>query len=176
MPTVSSKRRVRHSAAEMFDLVADVERYPEFVPLCQSLKIRQRIPKPDGTEIVIADMTVSFKLVRESFTSQVTLDRANLKILVEYLKGPFSNLENRWIFEPKGPDLKGPDLKGSDLKGSDPKGSDLKGAQSCDVGFYLSYEFKSRMLALLMGSMFDVAFSRFAAAFEQRADQVYGRR
>jgi coenzyme Q-binding protein COQ10 len=150
MPKFSSKRRVHHSAPQMFDLVADVERYPEFVPLCQSLKIRQRSPQADGTEIVIADMTVSFKLVRESFTSRVTLDRANLKILVEYLKGPFSNLENRWAFEPK---------------------SDA----DCDVGFFLSYEFKSRMLALLMGTMFDAAFQRFAAAFEKRADVVYGK-
>ena len=93
MPSFSSKRRVRHTASQMFDLVADVERYPEFVPLCQSLKIRQRTPKDDGTEIIVADMTVSFKLVRETFTSRVTLDRPNLNILVEYLKGPFSNLE-----------------------------------------------------------------------------------
>jgi coenzyme Q-binding protein COQ10 len=150
MPKFASKRRVRHSAPQMFDLVADVERYPEFVPLCRALKIRQRIPKPDGTEIVIADMTVSFKLVRESFTSQVTLDRPNLKILVEYLQGPFSNLENRWTFEPK------PD-------------------EACDVGFFLSYEFKSRLLAMLMGTMFDTAFQRFAAAFEKRADVVYGK-
>ena len=150
MPRFSSKRRVLHSASQMFDLVADVERYPEFVPLCQALKIRERTPQADGTEIVIADMTVSFKLVRESFTSRVTLDRANLKILVEYLRGPFSNLENRWTFEPK---------------------SDT----DCDVGFFLSYEFKSRMLALLMGTMFDAAFQRFAAAFEKRADVVYGK-
>jgi coenzyme Q-binding protein COQ10 len=150
MPRFSSKRRVHHSAPQMFDLVADVERYPEFVPLCQSLKIRERTPQPDGTEIVIADMTVSFRLLRESFTSRVTLDRANLKILVEYLRGPFSNLENRWTFEPK---------------------SDT----DCDVGFFLSYEFKSRMLALLMGTMFDTAFQRFAAAFEKRADVVYGK-
>ena len=149
MPKFSSKRRVRHTAPQMFDLVADVERYPEFVPLCQSLKIRQRTPQPDGTEIVVADMTVSFKLVRESFTSRVTLDRPNLKILVEYLKGPFSNLENRWNFEAK---------------------SDIE----CDVGFYLAYEFKSRVLALLMGTMFETAFARFAAAFERRADVVYG--
>src|SRR6266851_895270 len=88
MPKFSSKRRVRHTAQQMFDLVADVERYPEFVPLCRALKIRQRTPKPDGTEIVIADMTVSFKLVREGFTSRVTLDRPNLKILVEYLQEP----------------------------------------------------------------------------------------
>jgi coenzyme Q-binding protein COQ10 len=150
MPKFSSKRKVHHSASQMFDLVADVERYPEFVPLCSALKIKQRTPKPDGTEIVIADMTVSFKLVRETFTSRVTLDRANLKILVEYLQGPFSNLENRWSFEPK---------------------SD----EACDVGFFLSYEFKSRMLAMLMGSMFDTAFQRFAAAFEKRADEIYGK-
>src|ERR1700709_1489209 len=148
MPKFSSKRRIRHSASQMFDLVADVERYPEFVPLCTSLRTRQGTPKPDGTEIVIADMTVSFKLVREAFTSRVTLDRPNLKIVVEYLRGPFSNLENRWSFEPKGDD-------------------------ACDVGFFISYEFKSRMLALLMGTMFDAAFQRFAAAFEKRADVIY---
>ena len=134
----------------MFDLVADVERYPEFVPLCKSLKIRQRTAKPDGTEIIVANMTVSFKVVRESFTSRVTLDRANLKILVEYLQGPFSNLENRWSFEPKS-------------------------ETDCDVGFYLTYEFKSRILAMLMGSMFDAAFGRFSAAFEKRADKIYGK-
>ena len=150
MPRFSSKRRVRHTAAQMFDLVADVERYPEFVPLCQSLKIRQRTPKEDGTEIVVADMTVSFKLVRETFTSRVTLDRPNLKILVEYLRGPFSNLENRWTFEPKS-------------------------EAECEVGFFLSYEFKSRMLAMLMGTMFDTAFGRFSAAFERRAVAVYGK-
>ena len=151
MPQFSSKRRVNHSAPEMFDLVADVERYPEFVPLCSALKVRQRMTKPDGTEVLVADMTVSFKLVKESFTSRVTLDRANQKILVEYLQGPFSKLENRWTFEPRGETV-------------------------CDVGFFLAYEFKSRMLAMLMGSMFDAAFARFSAAFEKRADAIYGRR
>jgi coenzyme Q-binding protein COQ10 len=150
MPRFSSKRRVRHTAPQMFDLVADVERYPEFVPLCHALKIRQRTPGPDGTEVVVADMTVSFKLVKETFTSKVTLDRPNLKILVEYLKGPFSNLENHWTFEPKS-------------------------EADCDVGFFLSYEFKSRMLAMLMGSMFDAAFARFSVAFEKRADAIYGK-
>jgi coenzyme Q-binding protein COQ10 len=150
MPQFSSKRRVSHSAPQMFDLVADVERYPEFVPLCKSLKIRQRTPKADGTEIVVCEMTVAFKLVQQAFTTRVTLDRPNLKIYVEYLQGPFSNLENRWSFEAK------PD-------------------NGCDVGFFLSYEFKSRMLAMLMGTMFDTAFQRFAAAFEKRADAIYGR-
>jgi coenzyme Q-binding protein COQ10 len=151
MPRFSSRRRVNHSAPQMFDLVADVERYPEFVPLCQSLRIRQRTPGPDGTEVVICDMTVSFKLVRETFTTRVTLDRPHLTIGVEYLRGPFSNLENLWTFE-------------------------AKSENACEVGFYISYEFKSRMLAMLMGTMFDTAFQRFAAAFEKRADRIYGKR
>ncbi len=82
MPQFSNKRRVRHSAEKMFDLVADVERYPEFVPMCKSLKVRQRTPKPDGSEVIVADMAVSFQVVRETFTSRVTLDKPNLKILV----------------------------------------------------------------------------------------------
>jgi coenzyme Q-binding protein COQ10 len=151
MPSFSNKRRVSHTASEMFDLVADVERYPEFVPMCQSLKVRQRTAKPDGTEVIVADMTVSFKLIRETFTSRVTLDRTNLKILVEYLRGPFSSLENRWTFEPRG-------------------------ENACEVGFFIAYEFKSRMLAMLMGAMFDAAFQRFAGAFERRADAIYPRR
>jgi len=150
MPTHAEQRLLPYTPEQMYALVADVERYPEFVPLCSALKVRQRTPKPDGTEIVVCEMTVSFKLVRETFTTRVTLDRAQLNILVEYLQGPFSNLENRWTFEPK---------------------SDT----SCDVGFYLAYEFKSRMLAMLMGTMFDTAFQRFASAFEKRADKIYGR-
>ena len=148
MPQFSTKRQVRHTAAEMFDLVADMERYPEFVPLCRSLNIRQRTPGPDSTEVVVARMTAAYKLISETFTTRVTLDRSNLQILVEYLDGPFSRLENRWTFRSAG-------------------------EQSCDVEFFISYEFKSRMLALLMGSMFDLAFRRFADAFEQRADLVY---
>jgi coenzyme Q-binding protein COQ10 len=148
MPQFSTKRCVRHAATEMFDLVADVERYPEFVPLCKSLKVRQRRGGPEGVEVLIADMTAAYKLISETFTSRVTLDRPNLQILVEYLDGPFSRLENRWTFRPAGEGI-------------------------CDVEFFISYEFKSRMLALLMGSMFDLAFRRFAAAFERRADLVY---
>jgi coenzyme Q-binding protein COQ10 len=148
MPEFTSTRRVRHAAADMFALVADVERYPEFVPLCRSLKVRQRIPEPEGVEVIVADMTVAYKLVRESFTSRVTLDRPNLQILVEYLEGPFSHLENRWTFHPVAERI-------------------------CDIEFFISYEFRSRTLGLLMGAMFDVAFRRFAAAFEHRADRIY---
>ncbi len=148
MPQFSTSRRVAHSAGEMFDLVADVERYPEFVPLCRSLLVRKRAEK-DGKQIIIADMTVAYKLVRESFTSRVTLDRPALEILVEYLEGPFRRMNNRWSFRPAD-------------------------AGSCDVEFFISYEFRSRTLGLLMGGVFDAAFRRFAAAFERRADQVYG--
>jgi coenzyme Q-binding protein COQ10 len=134
----------------MFDLVADVERYPEFLPLCQALTVRRRKTLPDGQELVIADMRVGYKAVRETFTSQITLDGADRKILVEYLEGPFRSLENRWTFEP------------------DPQNG------GCTVGFFIAYEFKSRILGALMGSMFDSAFRRFAEAFEIRADKVYG--
>jgi coenzyme Q-binding protein COQ10 len=151
MPRFSSKRRVAHRADEMFDLVADVERYPEFVPLCKALKVRQRKQNGDGTETIVADMTVSFKLVKETFTSEVTLDRAGRNINVRYLRGPFSSLENRWTF-------------------------DSRGEEACDVGFFIAYEFKSRILAMLMGTMFDAAFARFSTAFEKRADVVYGKK
>jgi coenzyme Q-binding protein COQ10 len=150
MPQFTTRRTVRHAAADMFDLVADVERYPEFVPLCRALKVRQRIPEPEGVEILVANMTVAYKFVREAFTSRVTLDRPSLRVLVEYLEGPFSRLENRWTFRPTG-------------------------EQSCEVEFFITYEFKSRTLGLLMGSMFDVAFRRFASAFERRADVIYAR-
>ncbi len=135
----------------MFDLVADVERYPEFVPLCQSLSVRKRSTESGGREVIIADMTIAYKLIRETFTSRVTLERGRLTILVEYLEGPFRRMNNRWTFGPADED-------------------------SCDVEFFLAYEFRSRALGLLMGSVFDAAFRRFAVAFERRADQVYGTR
>jgi|SRR5262245_33928386 len=150
MPEFSTSRSVRHSAADMFDLVADVERYPEFVPLCRALKVRERIPEPEGVEVLIADMSIAYKFLHETFTSRVTLDRSNLQILVEYLEGPFSRMENRWNFH-------------------------ATGERSCKVEFFISYDFKSRTLGLLMGSMFEMAFRRFAQAFERRADVVYVR-
>jgi coenzyme Q-binding protein COQ10 len=151
MPQFTTKRRVRHSAGDMFDLVADVEHYPEFVPLCSALSVRERKAAGEGVEIVVADMTVSFKLVRETFRSRITLDRPKLQILVEYLQGPFSHMENRWTFRPAGD-------------------------AACEVEFFIDYEFRSRMLGMLMGTMFDAAFRRFAAAFEARADKIYGRK
>jgi coenzyme Q-binding protein COQ10 len=161
MPQFSTRRRVRHSAAKMFDLVADIERYPEFVPLCQSMQVRRRISE-EGREIVIAEMTVAYKLLRETFASRVTLDRDHLLILVNYLDGPFSRMENRWQFHPVPRGGEGGVGAGED-------------GEACDVEFFISYEFRSRTLAVLMGAMFDAAFRRFATAFERRADVVFGR-
>jgi coenzyme Q-binding protein COQ10 len=149
MPSFSTRRRVKHPAGDMFDLVADVDKYPEFVPLCSALKVRSRTPKEEGVEVLVADMTVAYKMVRETFTSRVTLDRPKLAILVEYLNGPFSRLQNRWTFRPAG-------------------------EAACDIEFFIDYEFRSRVLAMLMGAMFDTAFRKFAAAFERRADKIYG--
>lgn len=135
----------------MFDLVADVEKYPQFVPLCEALRVRSRTAKGEGVDVLVADMTVAYKLIRETFTSRVTLERPQLRILVEYLDGPFRRMENRWQFRPMG-----------------------EGA--CEVEFFIEYEFRSRVLAMLMGAMFEAAFRRFAAAFETRADAIYGKR
>ena len=151
MPQFSSKRRVRHAAPDMFDLVADVDHYPAFVPLCSALRVKSRTDKGEGVCVLVADMTVAYKIISETFTSRVALDRPNLKILVEYLNGPFSRLQNRWTFK-------------------------ALSETTCEVEFFIDYEFRSRTLALLMGAMFETAFRKFAVAFEQRADKVYGRK
>lgn len=150
MPSFATTRRVRHAAGEMFDLVADVEKYPQFVPLCESLKVKKREDAGEGKTVLIAEMGVAYKVFRENFTSRVTLDRPNLQILVEYLSGPFQSLQNRWTFRPEG-------------------------EKASEVGFFIDYEFRSAVLGMMMGAVFDAAFRRFAEAFEKRADEVYGR-
>ncbi|MCJ2113927.1 type II toxin-antitoxin system RatA family toxin [Methylobacterium sp. E-025] len=151
MPSFRITRWVRHSPQQMYDLVADVEHYPEFLPLCESLRVLRRQPGTgEGTEVLVAEMGVGYKAIRERFTTRVGLDRLNLKITAEYIDGPFRHLENRWAFKP---------------------GRD----GGCDVDFFITYEFKSFALGLLMGKMFDRAFRKFTDAFESRADRVYGR-
>ena len=131
----------------------DVEAYPEFLPLCLGLRVRKRSTDGAGLETIVADMDAGYKAIRETFTSKVTLDRANLTILVEYIDGPFSHLENRWTFR-------------DTVTGASPQ---------CVVEFFIDYEFRSRMLGMVVGSVFDTAFRKFSAAFERRADAVYGR-
>ena len=147
MPQFETRRIVKHSPEQMYELVADVERYPEFLPLCEALAIRSRRERDDKT-LLVADMTVGYKAIRETFTTQVLLAPAERAIDVKYIEGPFRYLDNRWRFEPAG-------------------------EGGCSVHFFIDYEFKSRILGALMGSMFDRAFRMFSEAFEKRADEIY---
>jgi coenzyme Q-binding protein COQ10 len=148
MHVYETTHTVAHSADEMFALVADVEDYPNFLPLCQELKVRRR-EQVDGKEVLIATMSVAYKFFRESFSTRVTLDHAARTILVEYLDGPFSHLENRWRFAPKGD-------------------------RTCEIDFYIAYAFRSRMLDMLIGGLFAQAVRKYTQAFEDRADVIYG--
>ena len=148
MPQYETVRVVRHPPEKMFALVADIERYPEFVPMCEALTVRSRRER-DGVTLLVADMTAGYKAVRETFTSQVVLKPAENLIDVKYIDGPFKYLSNRWAFMPSA-------------------------AGGCEIHFFIDYEFKSRILGALMGAMFDRAFRLFAEAFEKRADEVYG--
>jgi coenzyme Q-binding protein COQ10 len=148
MPKFQTDRPVAHSAEDMFALVADVERYPEFVPMCEALTVRTRRER-DGVTVLVADMSIGYRAIRETFTSQVVLKPAERAIDVKYLDGPFKYLDNRWRFAPAG------------------EGRSV-------VHFYIDYEFKSRILGAMMGAVFDRAFRMFAEAFEKRADTVYG--
>ena len=130
----------------MFDVVADVERYPQFLPLCEGLVVRSR--ERQGTEsVLVATMTVGYGAIRESFTSRVTLGPEQGEIRVAYLDGPFSHLDNRWRFR------------------------DADGGSRVD--FFIDYAFSSRMLALLMGAVFDKAVRKYTSAFEARAHALY---
>jgi coenzyme Q-binding protein COQ10 len=148
MPHFATERRVRHSAAEMFALVADIEKYPEFLPMCEKLVIRGRTDE-GGRDVLVADMTIAYAVVRETFTTRVTLDPPALTIDADYLDGPFHHLDSQWSFVPEG-----------------------EGA--CLVRFTIDYEFKSRMLTAVMGSAFESVFRKFGEAFEKRADAIYG--
>jgi len=148
MPSFSTRRRVPFTPRQMFDLVADVESYPQFLPLCEGLVIRSR-SETDGREVLVAAMTVGYKAIRETFTSRVALDRAADRVDVSYVDGPFRYLENAWRFV-------------------------ATADGGCDVMFDISYEMKSKMFELLVGAVFERAFRKFAEAFEARAVQVYG--
>ena len=150
MPSFRTTRRVPHNAQEMFDLVADVERYPEFLPLCTGLRVIRRTKDDQDREKLVAEMSVGYRSIAERFTTRVMLDRKALDIHVSYIDGPFRYLENRWEFRPEE-----------------------NGGSA--VHFSIEYEFRSIALGLLMGAMFDRGFRRFTEAFESRADDVYGR-
>jgi coenzyme Q-binding protein COQ10 len=144
MPTHAERRVLPYRAEQLFDLVADVERYPEFLPWCVAARIRAR-----EENVILADLVIGFKMIRERFTSQVRLDRPGLQIDVAYKEGPFRYLNNHWTFEPL------------------PDGH-------CRIDFYVDFEFRSAMLQKIIGVLFNEAVHRMVAAFERRARQLYG--
>ena len=149
MPKAEKTHIVHHGAQDMYDLVCDVENYPQFVPLCQSLSVTSKREKEDKT-LLMADMTMAYKMLSETFTTQVLMNRQDLAIDVKYIEGPFKFLDNQWRF------------------------TDLDDG-SCEVYFMVDYELKSKMLQLAAGAVFDRAFAMFVDAFEKRADEVYGK-
>jgi coenzyme Q-binding protein COQ10 len=147
LPKFETTRRVPFSAAQMYAVVADVERYPEFLPLCEDLHVRSREQHQAAT-VLTATMSVGYHALRESFTSRVTLRPEANEIDVAYLDGPFSHLDNRWRFRDT--------------------------ASGSEIHFYIDYAFASRMLAMVMGAVFDRAVRKYTDAFEARARQLYG--
>lgn len=147
MPTHAETRIMPYTAKQMYDLIADVDAYPKFLPWCSAARIRKRTP--DGVnEIVEADLVISFKVFRERFGSRVTLMPKDSNIIVEYLDGPFKYLKNNWSFQDCD--------------------------DGCEVDFYVDFEFKSKILQTLIGVVFTEAMHRIVKAFENRAAELYG--
>lgn len=152
MPTHAEKRTVPYTAEEMYALIADVGRYPEFLPWCAAARVRGTRPLTDGSgEVMDADLIVSFKVYREKFGSRVTLKPAARTIDVEYLDGPFRYLKNHWRFIDAG-------------------------AGRCEIDFFVDFEFRSAILQKLIGLVFTEAMHRIVRAFEKRAEALYGSR
>lgn len=150
MPQIEDRRVVPHSAERMYGLVADVERYPDFLPWCAALRVLSR-RATDDRECLDAEMMIAYRGLHERFTSRVTLHPQAHEIEVEYLDGPFLNLANQWRFEALGP-------------------------LACRVHFRLEYAFRSRVLATLAGRVMGPVFERMADAFQARADTLYAER
>ncbi len=147
MPTHSETRFLPYTAAQMYDLVADVGKYPDFIPWCAAARIRSRTPN-GPTEVMEADLVISFKVFRERFGSRVTLRPDDTEIDTEYLDGPFKYMKSTWGFK------------------------DVDGG--CDVSFFVDFEFKNAILQGVIGVVFNDAMQRIVRAFERRAGDLYG--
>lgn len=143
MPTHAEKRKLPYTPEQMFDLVADVASYPQFLPWCAATRITKR----EGN-VFYADVVIGYKMVREKFGSRVTALRPD-HIHVEYLDGPMKHLSNHWRF------IRQPD-------------------GSCEVDFFVDFEFRNKFFQNLIGVFFNEAVKRMVAAFEARAKDLYG--
>lgn len=148
MPTHTETKRLPYTAQQMYDLVADVGKYPEFLPWTAAARIRSDVDKGDH-RVMEADLVISFKVFRERFTSRVTLFPAETRIDTEYLDGPFKHMVSNWRFE------------------------DVEGG--CNVHFHVDFEFRNRILQGIIGVVFGEAVSRMVRAFEDRAAVLYGK-
>ncbi len=148
MPKHHETRKLPYTAQQMFDLVADVEDYPNFIPWTAAARITSRRETDEG-EILNADLVISFKVFRERFTSRVTLDREDMRIDTEYLNGPFRHMNSTWRFR------------------------DLEEGGS-EVEFHVDFEFKNRILGSAARMFFNDAMQRIVRAFERRARERYG--
>lgn len=154
MPKHHETKRLPYTARQMYDLVADVESYPKFLPWNAAARIRSRQPLPgaegaEGAEVMEADLVISFKVFRERFGSRVTLLPGESRILTEYLDGPFRYLKSTWAFR------------------DHPEGG-------CEVDFFVDFEFKNAILQGIIGIVFNDAMQRIVRAFERRAAQLHG--
>jgi coenzyme Q-binding protein COQ10 len=148
MPSHREKRKLPYSADQMYALVADVAKYPEFLPWCSAARIRSRVEE-DSAEVMLADLVISFKVFRERFGSKVTLWDEDMKIDTEYLDGPFKFLKSTWEFRSNG-------------------------EAGCEVEFNVDFEFKNKILQGAAGLFFNEAMQRVVRAFEARANELYG--
>lgn len=169
MPRRASSKQVPYAAAQMFDLVADIERYPEFLPWCRALRVISRDER-NGAEIVVADLVVGYRMFSEVFRSRVNLNRELLRIDTDYVRGPMRNMKNRWAFEPCAwPALEARNV-GEALEPT-ARSADSPGAI---VHFEVSFSLRNPMLHHAASMVFEEAFAVMADAFIERAAAIYG--
>ncbi|WP_299546444.1 type II toxin-antitoxin system RatA family toxin [uncultured Tateyamaria sp.] len=147
MPTHSETRFLPYTAQQMYDLVADVGEYPQFLPWCAAARVRT-VTQQGDSQVMEADLVISFKVFRERFGSRVVLHPDDKKIDTEYLDGPFRHMKSNWAF------------------------ADAEGG--CDVSFFVDFEFRNAILQGIIGVVFNEAMQRIVRAFERRAAALYG--
>ena len=164
-----------YSAVQMFDLVAGVARYPEFLPWTAAARIRSRQPVAGGGEVMEADLVISFKLFREKFGSRVTLLPDEGRILTEYLDGPFRHLKSVWSFS-QVPGLPQAGIVPAGIVPASFLPAGIVSKSGCKVVFDVEFEFRNAILAGVIGLVFNEAMTRVVRAFEARAKVLFAPR